>query len=54
MSAIVVKQDGRVACGSRADLRDFATAIASGISGVVDFTDAGRALYTSDLSLIHI
>ncbi len=50
MSSSVVKHDVQIACGSRADLGDFASAIASGINGVVDFTDAGRALYTSDAS----
>ena len=41
---------GRIACGSRSDLQAFADSIAHGIEGVVDFTDAGRALYTSDAS----
>lgn len=39
-----------ITCGNRADLQPLATAIAGGIEGVIDFTDAGRALYTSDAS----
>ena len=37
-------------CGSRSDLIPFASVIAQGIEGVIDFSDAGRALYTSDAS----
>lgn len=37
-------------CGSRPELAAFAGSISSGIEGEIDFSDAGRALYTSDAS----
>lgn len=37
-------------CGSRQDLAPLVASIAGGLEGELDFTDAGRALYTSDAS----
>ena len=37
-------------CGSRSDLAEFCARVAAGIEGEINFSDAGRALYTSDAS----
>ena len=40
----------KVRCGGRTDLAELAVELSGGVRGEVDFTDAARALYTSDAS----
>jgi len=49
-SSVDYEKSSRVRCGSRPDLAELAVELADGVDGEIDFTDVGRALYTSDAS----
>jgi len=49
-TSVDFSKSSQIRCGSRTDLAELAVELSGGVRGEVDFTDAARALYTSDAS----